>query len=53
MQNDMKSSFKISLNKFMGFSPKVKVIVQLEFKLSYNEVTIQHVSHYTTGNVPE
>ena len=31
-----------------GISPKVNVIVRLKFELTYNGVTVQHVSHYTT-----
>ena len=31
---------------------KVKVRVQLEFELAYDNVTVQHVSHYPTGIPP-
>ena len=31
-----------------GINPKVNVIAQLEFELSYYDITVQHVSHYTT-----
>ena len=37
----------ISLAK--GISPKMNVIVQLEFELVYYDVTVQHFSHYTTA----
>ena len=32
-----------------GISPKVNVIVQLEFELAYYDVAVQHVSHYAMG----
>ena len=28
---------------------KVNVIARLTFELAYNDVVVQHVSHYTTG----
>ena len=36
----------------VNISPKVKRIVQLEFKLPYYDVTIRHVNHYNTGTPP-
>ena len=30
-----------------GISPKVNVIVQLEFELACYDVAVQHISHYT------
>ena len=32
-----------------GISPKVNVIVQLEFKLTYDNVTVKHISHCAMG----
>ena len=32
-----------------GVSPKVNVIVRLGFELTYYNIAVQHVSHYTTG----
>ena len=32
-----------------NISPNVSVMVRLEFELAYNNVTVQHVSHYATG----
>ena len=32
-----------------GISPKVNIIVQLEFELAYFEATVRHFSHYTLG----
>ena len=32
-----------------GISLKVKIIVQLEFELAYFEITLWHLSHYSTG----
>ena len=34
-----------------GISPKVKVKAQREFKLTYYEITIQHVSRYTANMI--
>ena len=30
-----------------GISPKVNVIARLDFELVYDNVSVQHVSHYT------
>ena len=30
-----------------SISPKVNVIMYLEFELTYNDVTVKHVRHYT------
>ena len=35
-----------------GISPKVNVIVQLQFKLANYDVTIQHISHYMMKTPP-
>ena len=35
-----------------NISPKVNIIMQLEFKLAYFNVAVQHVSHYTTTTPP-
>ena len=35
----------------MVFSPKVNVMVWLEFELVYYDVTIQHASHLATENL--
>ena len=35
-----------------GIRLKVNVIVQLEFELTYCDVAVQHVSHYTIGIPP-
>ena len=43
-----------------GISPKVNVLAQLEFELTYYDVAVQHISHYamstptqnTTGTPP-
>ena len=32
-----------------GISPKMNVIVQLEFELAHFEAAVQHFSHCTTG----
>ena len=32
-----------------NISSKVNVIAQLEFELTYNDVTVQHINHNTTG----
>ena len=32
--------------------PEVNVIARLEFELGYNDVTVQHISHYTTRTYP-
>ena len=32
-----------------GISPKINVESRLEFKLAYNNVTVQDVNHYPTG----
>ena len=34
-------------------SPKVNVIAQLEFELTYYNVTVQHFSHYAIGTPPK
>ena len=31
-----------------GFNPKVNVIARLKFELGYNNIAVQHVSHYDT-----
>ena len=36
----------------MGISSKVNVIAQLEFELVYNDVAVQHFSHYATMSSP-
>ena len=43
---------KRELAPFPWVSPKVNVIARLEFELAYYNVTIQHVSHYTTWPAP-
>ena len=35
-----------------GICPKVNVIVRLEFELTYDDSTVQHFNHYTTGTPP-
>ena len=35
-----------------GISPKVNILAQLEFKLIYSDVAIQHVSLYTKDTTP-
>ena len=40
------------LNCIEGISPKVNVIAALEFELVYNDVAVQHVSHYDTETHP-
>ena len=37
----------------MSISQKVNLKAQLEFKLASYDVTVQNVSHYTTGILPE
>ena len=32
-----------------SISQKVNVVVQLEIELVYNDILVQHVSHYTLG----
>ena len=32
-----------------GISPKVYLLAQPEFEITYYDVTVRHVSHYTTG----
>ena len=34
-----------------GLSPKVNVITRLRFELVYNNVALQHVSHYATPTI--
>ena len=36
-------------NFILGISLKVNVILQLEFELSYFEITVKHFSHYARG----
>ena len=33
-------------------SPKVNVIVQLDFEFAYDDVAVQYVNHYATENPP-
>ena len=35
-----------------GISPKVKVIIRLEFKLTYNDIASQRVSHDVRATPP-
>ena len=35
-----------------GISPEMNVIVRLEFELAFYDVTVDHASHYATGNLP-
>ena len=35
-----------------GISPKTNVIAQLEFKLAYDNRTVQHISHSSMGTPP-
>ena len=35
-----------------GISPKMKIIVQLEFKLTQFEVAVHHFSHYAMRTTP-
>ena len=35
-----------------GISLKMNVIERLEFELAYSDVTVLHVSHYTTDTPP-
>ena len=35
-----------------SISPKVNVIVQQEFELSYYDVAVRHVNHGVTGTPP-
>ena len=32
--------------------PKVTVIARVEFELAYYAVTVQYLTHYTTGTTP-
>ena len=34
-----------------GISPKVNMIVQLEFKLAYFEAAVQYSSHYANSRI--
>ena len=36
------------MNVHKGISPNVNVIARLEIELSYNDVAVNHVSHYVT-----
>ena len=45
------SWWKMGVHTFRkGISPKMNVIVQLKFKLTYFEVTAHHINHYATGS---
>ena len=35
-----------------GISSKMNISAQLEFELAFYDVTVQYVSHYTTGTSP-
>ena len=35
-----------------SFNPKVNVIARMEFKLTYFEAVVQHISFYTTETLP-
>ena len=35
-----------------GISPKVNIIAQLEFELTYYDIVVQHVNHYATETLP-
>ena len=37
---------------FPRFRPKVNVIAHLVFELTYNDVTVHHVSNFDTGTPP-
>ena len=40
------------VDTFSVISPNMNVIVRLECELVYNDITVQHVSHYATGTIP-
>ena len=35
-----------------GISPKINVIVLLEFELTYYDIAVQHITHYAMGTLP-
>ena len=35
-----------------GICSKVNIVTQLELELAYNNVAVQHVSHYTIETLP-
>ena len=39
-------------HNWKDISSKVDVIEQLEFELTYNNITVQHISHNTMGTIP-
>ena len=59
LQKNSSGSFRPIAKRIRGFIPfskgislKVNVKVQVEFKLAYYDVTVQHINHYAKMNFP-